>query len=309
MRILPSLFLGLTASYCVLAASGCGSSAGGGAVSDLAVLNQFEAEAVQRFCARISACCNELIYPFDEAGCEQLSGNNIVQFFNFEFFPGSHYDPAAGKRCLDGIETPEAGCSAKGDYQSADCKQVFVGSVPLGGKCSLNAGCATADGAATQCDFPPNSDFQEDPGLTGVCVLAPPRQTGPHGNPGDACSSTCAASGLCATLCSAGQTCPTDLPTCYTADGLFCSEANTCVPLGVVGDPCRGSPECGVDTYCEIGLGRQAGRVGLCQSLRQAGDTCQNASECETQYCSGTCMSPPVADPDFCLGHIPPPPH
>jgi hypothetical protein len=308
MRIFPRLFLGLTASLCLLPASGCGSSVGAGAASDLAVLNQFEAEALQRFCARTSACCNELSYPFDEAGCEQLNGNSIVQFFNTEAFQGSHYDPTAGKRCLDGIETPELGCSANGDYESADCKQVFVGSVPLGGKCSRAEGCATADGAATQCDFPPNPDFQ-DPDLTGVCVLDPNAETGPHGNPGDACSTTCTDTGLCDTLCSAGQTCPTDLSTCYTADGLFCSEANTCVPLGVAGDPCQGSPECGVGTYCDIGLGQQAGRAGLCQSLRQAGDTCQDGLECETGYCSVTCMSPPVANPDFCLGRIPPPPH
>jgi len=310
VRIFPSLFLGLTASFGVLVASGCGGSPSGESSpgSDLAVLNQFEAEAVQRFCARISACCSELSYPFDEAGCEKLNGNNIVQFFNFESFPGARYDPAAGKRCLDGIETPELGCSAKGDYQSADCKKVFVGSVPLGGKCSASEGCAAADDAATRCDFPPNSDF-EDPDLTGVCALAPPPETGPHGNPGEACSSTCTDSGICATLCSDGQTCPTDLPTCYTADGLFCSEANTCVALGVTGDPCMGSFECGVGTYCDIGLGRQAGRTGLCQSLRLAGDTCQDGSECETQYCSGTCMPPPRAYPEFCLGHIPPPPH
>src|SRR4051812_17622132 len=113
MRILGSLFLVATAS--MVAVSGCGSSRSR-ADAELARLQEFEAQAVQRFCARIGSCCNELSYPFDEAGCEALNGNNIVQFFNFQFFPGAHYDAAAGTRCLDGIETPELGCSATGDY-------------------------------------------------------------------------------------------------------------------------------------------------------------------------------------------------
>src|SRR6478609_1184895 len=215
MRILQSLILGLTASISVFAASGCGSSSGSRSGSELALLNDFEAQAIHRFCARVSACCSDMSYPFDEAGCEALNGNNIVQFFNFQSFSGAHYDAAAGKRCLDSIGTPELGCSSKGDYKSEECQNVFVGSVPLGGKCSGYDGCI-ADGAATMCQYPPtpNSEYQ-DPDRTGVCVLIPPPVTDPHGKAGDACSSTCTDSGICATLCSAAETCPTDLPTCY----------------------------------------------------------------------------------------------
>jgi hypothetical protein len=141
----------------LLMASGCGSSIGSGssASTELMTLQQFGAQAVQRYCARVSACCSELSYPFDEAGCEALNGNDIVQYFNLNFFAahGAHYDPVAGQRCLDGIETPELGCAAAGDYKSADCQKVFVGRVPLGGTCSLDDGCAeAADGAATECD-------------------------------------------------------------------------------------------------------------------------------------------------------------
>ena len=303
MRIFRSLFLGLIASISSLTAAGCSGGGDSSDGSELERLQHFETEAIQRFCARINACCNELSYPFDEAGCETLNGNNIVQFFNFQSFPGSHYDAAAGKRCLDGIETPELGCSAKGDYESADCKQVFVGSVPLGGKCSLAKGCATtADGAATVCKFPPSNLEYQDPHRTGVCVLAPPPETAPHGNAGDACSTTCTESGICATLCSADRTCPTDSPSCYTTDGLFCSEANICVSLGVAGDPCSGSVECGDGTYCDLNLEH-------CETLRRAGDACHDGLQCETEYCSDTCMPPPRAYPEFCLGHIPPPPH
>jgi hypothetical protein len=301
MRIFRSLCCGLIASMSLVAAGGCSGGGGSSDPSDLRQLQQFENEAVRRFCARINACCNELSYPFDEAGCESLNGNKIVQFFNFQAFAGSHYDPAAGKRCLDGIGTPEQGCSAKGDYESADCNKVFVGSVPLGGECSLAEGCeSAADGAATVCDYPPSK--LEDPQRTGVCVLAPPPKSDPHGNVGDACSSTCTDSGICATLCSADQPCRTDLPTCYATDGLYCSEANTCVAQGAAGDPCLGSFECGPGTYCDLDQGH-------CETLRQPGDTCQQGFECETQYCSGTCMPPPRAYPEYCLGHIPPPPH
>ena len=303
MRFLASLIWGLTASASVVAASGCSGSGGGSrAVSELELLNQFEAQAVRRFCARVSACCGELSYPFDEAGCEALNGNNIVQFFNFQSFSGAHYDPAAGKRCLDSIGTPELGCSSKGDYKSAECQKVFIGSVPLGGKCSADEGCA-ADGAATMCNYPPSANSEyTDPDRTGVCVLVPPPKTDPHGEAGEACSSTCTDSGICATLCSDSQACPTDLPTCYEADGLFCSEANTCVPLGVTGDRCHGSFECSAGTYCDLDQER-------CETLLHAGDACQDEWQCETQYCSGTCTSPPRAYPEFCLGHIPPPPH
>lgn len=285
----------------VLALGSLSAAAGCSAKNDTrqADLQQFETEAVQRFCARVSACCNEMSYPFDEAGCEKLNGNNITQFFNLQAFAGSHIDPVAAKRCLDGIETPELGCSAQGDYQSADCQNVFVGSVPLGGTCSLSEGCAkTPGGDATTCNFPHSNDEDPDPDRTGVCVLNPPL-TEPHGNAGDACSSTCD-SGFCSTLCSADETCPTDLATCYIADGLFCSQANTCVSVGAAGDPCNGSPECGPGTYCDLDLTR-------CQPLLQAGAPCHDGLQCETAYCSSTCMPPPRAYPEYCLGHIPSP--
>ena len=302
MRILPSLFFGLVVSSSLLAAGGCSSGVDSSGLFDLAQLQQFEAEAVQRFCARVNACCDELSYPFDQAGCEKLNGKGIVQFFNFQSFPGSHYDPAAAKRCLDGIGTPELGCSAKGDYESADCKKVFVGSVPLGGKCSLAEGCATTpDGAATMCDFPPSDLEYLDRRRTGICVLVPPLDTGPRGNAGDACSSTCNDDGLCARFCSADRACPTDMATCYTSDGLFCSEANTCVALRVTGDPCLGSFECGAGTFCNL-------HERQCESLRQAGQACHDGFECETQYCSDTCVAPPRAYPEYCLGHVPPRP-
>ena len=299
MHLFRSSFWGLIVSSSLLAGGGCSSEPDSRARAELEQLQRFETEAVQRFCARTNACCNELSYPFDQVGCERLNGNKIVQFFNFQAFPGSRYDPAAAKRCLDGIGTPELGCDAKGDYESADCRKVFVGSVPLGGKCSLAEGCATApDGAATQCDFPASNLEYQDPRRTGVCVLAPPADTGARGNAGDACSSTCDDSGICSTTCSRDGACPTDLPTCYTTDGLFCSEANTCVSLGVAGDPCSGSAECGAGTYCDLDLWR-------CESLRRAGDACRDGIECETAYCSDTCMSPPRAYPEFCLGHNP----
>ena len=172
MRILFCLFCGLTASAAVLSASGCGGSIDGGSTArfEQEQLSQFEAQAVHRFCARIDACCSDLSYPFDEAGCEALNGNNIVQFFNL------------------------------------------------------------------------------------------------HGS-----------------------------------DGLFCSEASTCVPLGVAGDRCMGSPECGAGTYCSLDAER-------CESLLKAGDVCEDDWQCETNDCSGTCTARPRVSPEFCLGHIPPPP-
>jgi hypothetical protein len=265
-------------------------------------LEQFEAQAVQRYCAKVSACCSELSYPFDEAGCEALNGNNIVQHFNFEFFAGAHYDPAAAQRCLDGIETPQLGCAAAGDYQSADCQKVFVGHVPLGGTCSLDEGCAEADGAATKCDLPfdPTQEDQ-DPKRTGVCVLAPPAVMNPHGQAGDACSATCTGSGLCITLCSNGQDCQSNAPACYSTDGLFCSDTNICLPMGQAGDPCLGSPDCATGTFCAEDL--------RCRPWLHEGDLCQNGLQCETNFCDKTCTHPPVAYPEFCLGHIPPPPH
>ena len=300
MRILPGLFWCLTASIFVLTANGCSSGGGSNESFDLEQLQRFEAQAVQRFCARLSACCSELSYPYDEAGCKALNGNPIVQFFNFQAFPGSRYDPAAAKRCLDSIETPELGCSAKGDYESEECQKVFVGSVPLGGKCSRSEGCID-EGTATTCKYPPNPNFS-DPDLVGVCVAVSP-STGPHGKAGEACSSSCTDFGLCSTLCSDGQTCETDLPSCYESDGLFCSEANTCVPLGVAGDPCRGSTECGAGTYCDFELER-------CEPLLHESDACRDELQCDTGYCKdGTCTSRPRANPDYCLGHIPPPPH
>ena len=178
---------------------------------------------------------------------------------------------------------------------------MFVGSVPLGSKCSPDEGCAE-NGAATTCNYPASSDPEHlNPDRTGICVLVPPAASDPHGKAGEACGASCTGSGICATLCSE-QSCSTDLPACYEADGLFCSEANTCIPLGVAGDRCLGSFECGVGTYCSLALER-------CEPLLHAGDTCQDGLQCETAYCSGTCSSPPRAYPEYCLGHIPPPPH
>ena len=166
----------------------------------------------------------------------------------------------------------------------------------------MDEGCAAAEGAATLCNFPPSSNQDDtDPNLTGVCVLAPPPMTGLHGNAGDACSSSCTATGLCVTSCAADSSCESDLPACYAADGLYCSDANVCIPLGGAGDFCHGSPDCGTGTYCADDF--------TCELLLPTGDTCEHAWQCDTGYCSSTCMPPPVAYPEFCLGRIPPPPH
>ena len=63
-----------------------------------------------------------------------------------------------------------------------------------------------------------------------------------------------------------------------------------------------GSFECGPGTFCDLNRLR-------CETLRQSGEACRDGLECETGYCSSTCMAPPRAYPEFCLGHIPPPPH
>jgi len=238
------------------------------------------ADATERVCGILAACCADAAFPYDEQGCRALNRDRIFQHFQAQSFFGAELDTEVAQRCLDSIGQVSEGCPGDrpGGNLTDACDRVFKGSVPLGGTCDASHGCATTPENPRACDRA--YDVQTDKyAKSGVCVAIPPRVF-VHGKLGEACSNTCLGDDqdLC-THNGAPDTGPEG--TCYTGDGLICSfESHQCeaqavrAPLLPLGAPCSAWAECADNNYCT----------------------------------SGTCQLPPRATVELCMGKIPPPP-
>jgi hypothetical protein len=283
------------------AASACGSAASDGN-SEAAAAQAFATQATTEVCNALGACCGAASFPFDATECSTAIGPAIAQQFEDEATTGTHLDAAAAQRCLSGIQAITQSCTAPDGFLNDDCRTVFVGTVPVGGHCDLHSACAPENGVPAVCV---EQDL-DDPELPGTCVLNPTNVV-PHGQLGDACTSTCFGKSACIESSSSTP------PACYNSDGLYCSLAAQCIARGVAGDSCRGSSECAADTYCDTIATRQ------CQPVLGIGAACRDQAECESRFCPGSgppmggaaplgvCSPPPLSLPGECLGHSPAP--
>lgn len=286
------------------AVSACGSAARPGS-SEAGAAQNFAAQATTQVCNSLGACCGASSFPFDATECKTAIGPAIAQQFEAEAVPSSRLDAAAAQRCLNGIQDIAQSCTAPTGFLNDDCRTVFVGTVPVGGDCDLDAACAPENGVPAVCVM--RNLYNED--TSGTCVLPPPLVV-PHGKLGDACTATCIGQGACIESSSSASSVP---PPCYNSDGLYCSPAGECVAQGVAGDSCHGSPQCSVGTYCDTTATRQ------CLPALGIGDTCRSQLECESRFCPGSgppqggvapvgvCSPPPLSLPGECLGHSPVP--
>lgn len=200
----------------------------------------------------------------------------------------ARFDAAALRPCLDALETGE--CV---QYRTEACERVFVGALPVGAVCSLDAECA------------PGSFCNAKPGSCGVCTA----QLGPgEGCERDAfcaqgtCFATCEPSGPCFAHCTpvnrvgVGEPCtPTPSAIKASAQIRLCSGFDTCSlqdwrchASNFEGDACP-------DGECWYPLSCGHGEVCLRMRWVEFGESCLNG------FCrNGTC------DEKLLCGPLPP---
>lgn len=216
------------------------------------------------------------------------------------------YDPALGSACVDAQRA--AGCSIFISPPPQACRDMFTGTVAVGGACSLNEECAgDAYCAGAGC-----------PDVPGTCTA----RTGS----GSACTSTeqCQSGLLCENqVCRAPQSASGG--TCGGTTGLACpidqicvtpgeGMPGTCTPLttvfaGSVGEPCdlRSFDFCSPELSCVVtGLSGTEPAMS-CAAIASSGGTCNGGipDMCPLgEYCDaqpfmlmfeGTCRPSPTA--------------
>jgi len=285
-------------AYAGLGLSGCVIDSTAAPREDTASEAQQLAEkATQRVCDILETCCVDANFTYSEQGCKAFHKQRISQYFTVQTFLGAKLDTEAAQRCLDSIGQVSDGCPVDraGGYLTDACAWVFKGSVPLGGECDSNHGCATTPDAPLTCDrkYDARAERFIEPG---VCIANPPLVSA-HPGLGQACSATCTGDD--------GGPCfgTGNEDTCFTSEGLFCSwESNQCVAQSESGGPCNGSDECTSGNYCDFDDFK-------CAPIRPLGAACSAWIQCGPNYCTdGTCQRPPRATAEFCVGQIPPPP-
>jgi len=262
--------------------------------STLLAVESLTAKVTQRVCDVLETCCNEAQHAYEEQGCKAFYTKRIRGYFSSQTFLGAKLDGEAVKRCLASIGEVSEGCPVDrvSTYMTDECSRVFRGTVPLGGECDSDHGCATTPDSPLTCDIPYDAQAN-DWADSGVCIR-PASLDAPHTLAGQACSGTC--------IDDDGPPCFGEIGICNASDGLFCSlETNQCEPRGVSGDPCNGSPDCSKGSYCNF-------EDGQCAAIRPLGSACTDADQCGQYYCAGgTCQLPPPSA-EFCAGRVPPPP-
>lgn len=271
--------------------NGCASTRDPSSAVDV---EQLATRVTQRVCDVLETCCNEAHHAYEEQGCKAFYTSRIRGYFSSQNFLGAKLDDEAVKRCLASIGEVSEGCPVDrvSTYMTDECSWVFRGTVPRGGECDSDHGCATTPDAPLTCDI--SYDTQtNDWADSGICIR-PPSLDAPHTLAGQACSATC--------IDDDGPPCLGELGTCNASDGLFCSvETNQCEPRGVSGDSCNGSPDCSKGTYCNF-------EDGKCAPILPLGSACTHSEQCGKYDCTeGTCQLPPPSA-EFCVGRLPPSP-
>lgn len=243
----------------MLAVAACGG--GGVSVEDLPVeLEDAQCDYLVR-CQGVvdSATCHDA-YDINDASYQTIL--NGVDDGTIE------YDEDAAGRCRDYYLDLE--CTFQGLNLESPCNDVFVGTVPTGGACTIDLQCAGAGECVP-------TDANCDPSTT-------------------CCAGTCEAS--TEMVSSSGGPCNDDIHVC--GENLYCKAtgetSGTCEPLITEeGAPCEGSlGACANPMYCNIDL-FGTGAPSVCTRPAASGAACDldDLLPCadERDYCDGsTCV-------------------
>lgn len=285
--------------------------------------SQFATRLVSAVCDNVGGCCKSAGYTYDAAACKAAAQKGLTVGSKY-----STYNAQAAGNCIDAIAQAMAACKGLDSFNAAACNQVYTGTRAAGQTCDNDLDCVTPPGGTSYCD---NFSGGGGGGGQGTCVVEP------RGKKGDACDQTCT-QGANSYSCSGGGGgggtggsggSSGGTATCYTNDGLYCSDNGVCATLIPIGQPCPSQDGCVSAAYCDSGtcVARKAAGSpctsysdeckdgaycadptgsgnGICTNLKADGAACTDFQECQSGDCeNGKCTSGgSIVSPQLCSG-------
>lgn len=285
-RIFSGVCAGLL-GFATFFAISCGGSSESSKTNPPVAKNDFSTNFANAYCEGIKGCCTASGITSDTANCKTLLTSQMNAAL--ERFDGKKitFNDAVAGQCIDAYRSAVTACT---DLDAADnietvCKGVFVGTVPLGGDCSISNECQqdgtqdiTCDaGVCTVVDYSSNSDYA-------------------HAKLGEPCSSTCESDSRNSTSCGTYATNSNSSvkATCWVNEGLVCGSSFTCVAVPNLGQDCSGSSFCSSGAYCSNSVCVAQIATGSCSYSSKA---CASSSYCD--YDTNQC-TPKKAKGDPC---------
>src|SRR6478609_665274 len=139
------------------------------AVPDSVSESEFEPLLTEIGCQAFTPCCAQVGYEVDGISCKV----NFARILGLVRPSGPYrYDSAAATQCLKALQSNGASC----DTLPEPCREVYPGTVPLGGACGQDSECEAGE-QSTSCDLLGSN----------VCLVTK------LGELGEPCDQTCAA--------------------------------------------------------------------------------------------------------------------
>lgn len=223
-------------------------------------------------CEVLGSCCAANGLAWDPDNCV-LGGAGYVQSgVDAAKAHGAVFDAAAAEECIRLTVEATRQCTSN-DAVTEACGRVFTGINPPGSTCTTDLDCEESTEGRGACYW---TSATGEP-LSGVCVI----KTRPA-TIGAACAGT-------------SGSVPTTIADC-DADGLQCTLAGTCQPLGAIGDPCGTFARCDRSATCDPATSQ-------CAARSAAWAPCQTDDECMSDLCiDGTCAENGAGAPTPCNG-------
>jgi hypothetical protein len=282
--ILSSVCTGLL-GFTVLVAVSCGGSSESTKITPPVPKKDFSTNFANAYCEGIKGCCTASGITADTTNCKTLLTSQMNAAL--ERFEGKKitFTEAAAGDCIDAYRSALASCTDRDARKNINtiCKAVFVGTVPLGGDCSISNECQQDGAQDTYCD-------------AGVCTLETlDTIDNVHAKLGEDCSGTCS-SDTNGSGCSSFVSDPNSTVSamCWVNDGLICSANGKCVAVPTLGESCSGSDYCATGAYCSNSVCVAQIATGSCSYSSKA---CVSSSYCD--YDTNQC-TPKKSDGSTC---------
>ncbi len=273
--------------------------------------DQFEAEFTASACEAIEICAGETVarvFLGGAGGCDAAFGaayrNAAGPAYDMAIARGTVvFDPVQARACINALEANPCTLSNNGTAALA-CQDVFEGTQPAGGACSINEECGVEQFCALTTACP------------GTCQAR--RTSGQDCSDERHCTAglTCSADGMCVAPPGIGAGC-TELGACPL--GMLCN-GGQCRPheevlVGTEGGSCSlmAGPLCLPGLSCVVDMVGAGGATFVCRAAVAAGAACRLGvpAQCPVgQACAetdamrldfdGVCAPVPSAEGDAC---------
>ena len=253
MRLAFSLLI----SILLFPACGNKTNASGAGASGVVSAEDFVTRWVEATCGETGTCCMNANFPFNRDACV-ASMTREGQAILRDTSAVRTYDPAGAARCIDGVRVIFARCtytSTLKDEVQEVCKDIYAGTVALGGACQSEKDCATSEKGPVTCTVDLIASFFLS---MPICVVDPLGFVGePCFGPGPNDPSVA-------------------FPHHECADGLYCDMTNHCQARLAPGAPCGMFEQCVATQSC---------RNGTCSPLADLGAPCIDDLQCLSKTC------------------------